>query len=242
MGDENEFSKGYLKGYKEGLIEAWDELIKLAGKGYTPRELQIMIKSSRPLLDEKVDQKIAAIEKALGKRIFTEQSPTERKGESQLDLIPGMSVLFKEERPEKGPTAVSSISKGGSKLLSISRMHPDQLKGRYGFEGSMIWLTKSEYSRNEESAEHIEFVSPNSLPVLAEAIQQFLYSHTGGVVFLEGLEYLSTQNDFKSVLKFVQLINEQVLLKKGFLVLSVNPSTMDQREFSLIEREMSQVT
>ena len=47
--------------------------------------------------------------------------------------------------------------------------------------------------------------------------------------------------DFKSVLKFVQLINEQVVLDKGYLMIPVDRATMDAREFSLIEREVSQM-
>ena len=61
MGDETEFSKGYIKGYREGLQDAWEELSKLAAKGYSPTELQIMMKSSRAALGQKVEEKIAEI-------------------------------------------------------------------------------------------------------------------------------------------------------------------------------------
>jgi len=238
MGEEAEFSKGYIKGYKEGLQEAWEELSKLSARGYSPTELQIMMKGSRPLLDQKIEEKIAQIEKTLGRKLFTEETLS-RKVPSGIDLTPGTSILLREERPEKGPAIIKSLVSTGSKLLSISRMHPDQLKSRFGFGGNMIWLTKSEYVTDTNSG--IEFVSPNSLPVLAEAIQQFIGKNPGGVVFLEGLEYMVSQNDSKSVLRFIQLITEQVLLRKGYLVMSANPISMDQRDFSLIEREMSQV-
>jgi len=241
MGDETEFSKGFIKGYKEGLFEAWDELAKLAAKGYSPKELQIMIKSSRQMLDNKIDEKIAQIEKTLGRKIFIDETLAESTP-SGIALYPGTSILFREERPEKGPATIKSLIKEGAELLSISRMHPDQLEDRFKISGEMIWLTKSEYISDSNSDSHIEFISPNSLPVLAEAIQQFLGSNSGGVIFLEGLEYMVSQNDPKSVLRFIQLINEQVLLRKGYLVMSVNPIAMDQKDFSLIEREMTQVT
>jgi len=238
MGDETEFSKGYIKGYREGLQDAWEELSKLAAKGYSPTELQIMMKSSRAALGQKVEEKIAEIEKALGRRLFIEEAAS-KKPVSGVELTPGTSILLREERPEKGPAIIRTLLSSGSKLLSISRMHPEQLKNRFGLAGSMIWLTKSEYV--SEAEPDVEFVSPNSLPVLAEAIQQFLEKNPGGVVFLEGLEYMVSQNDPKSVLRFIQLISEQVLLRKGYLVLSANPIALDQRDFSLIEREMSQV-
>lgn len=238
MGDEAEFSKGYIKGYREGLYDAWEELSKLAARGYSPTELQIMMRSSKPTLERMVSDKLAQIEKALGRKLFVEE--VERtKPVSGIELTPGTSILLREERPERGPAIIRALLSSGAKLLSISRMHPEQLKNRFGFAGNMIWLTKSEYLAETES--DVEFVSPNSLPVLAEAIQQFLDKNPGGVVFLEGLEYMVSQNDPKSVLRFIQLINEQVLLRKGYLVLSANPIALDQRDFSLIEREMSQV-
>ena len=84
-------------------------------------------------------------------------------------------------------------------------------------------------------------MSPNNLAHLASAIRDFLSKGENGAVIIEGIEYLTTQNDFKSVLKFIQLINEQVVLDKGFMIVPVVEGTMDPKDFSLVEREMSQV-
>ena len=240
MADQEDFSKGYIKGYKEGLQKAWEELVRLTSKGYTPKELQIMVKSSQTVLMQSVDVKIAKLEKTLGKKL-TEEKGGAPKGHGALtSMSPGMSICFREDRPQRGPEIVRELLASGSKLLSISRMHPDQLRSRFGFEGRMIWLTKSE-TGSGPSDEKAEFISPNNLPVLADAMQQFLSDQNNGVVFLEGLEYLTTQNDFKGVLKFVQMMSEQVQLRKGILIMSANPSAMDSKEFNLIEREMTQV-
>lgn len=237
MADGDDFSRGYIKGFKEGLFEAWNELIKLTSKGYTPRELQIMIRSARSSFTQKIDNKKRDIEKTLGRSIFSEEKESVA-GISISDLSPGMSICLKEDQPKKGIELVKRLVESGSELLSISRKHPAKLWNRLGISGKMIWLSKSD--RNDSERE-IEFISPTNLPVLAEAIGEFLDEKENGVLFLEGLEYLFTQNDFKSVLKFVQLINEKVLIRNGYLILSVNPPTMEPREFSLVEREMSQV-
>jgi hypothetical protein len=242
MANEEDFAKGYIKGYKEGLQKAWEELVRLASRGYTPKELQIMVKSSQTMLMQSVDVKIAELEKSLGRKLSGDEKAGAQKGHTLAPMGPGMSICFKEERPERGPGIVRELLAHGSKVLSISRMHPDQLRSRFGFEGRMIWLTKSESVGEPRTPEEkIDFISPTNLPVLADAIQQFLSEQSNGAVFLEGLEYLTTQNDFKGVLRFVQLMNEQVLLRKGILIISVNPATMDPREFSLIETEMTQV-
>lgn len=237
MSEGDDFSKGYIKGFKEGLLESWNELVKLASRGYTTRELKIMLQNSRSALNDRVENKKREIETALGRRIFGEEEPVSFAG-GITDLSPGMSICFKEVQPEKGLDLIGKLLVEGHELLSISRKHPERFMEKLGPQKKMIWLTKSEGTITDEE---VKFVSPTNLPVLAEEIRAFLDKKEGGQVFLEGIEYLCTQNDFKSVLKFTQLVNEQVLLKKGYLILSANPSTMDPREFSLIEREMSQV-
>lgn len=237
MSEGDDFSKGYIKGFMEGLLESWNELVKLASRGYTARELKIMLQNSRSALNERVENKKTEIEKALGRKIFGEDEAASFAG-GITDFSPGMSICFKEDKPVKGLELIGKLIEEGHELLSISRKHPEKLMEKIGPQEKMIWLTKSE---GTISGPDIRFVSPTNLPVLAEEIRSFLDEKEGGQIFLEGIEYLCTQNDFKSVLKFTQLINEQVLLKKGYLILSANPSTMDPREFSLIEREMSQV-
>ena len=132
------------------------------------------------------------------------------------------------------------LSEGGTGLC-ISRTHPDLLKQKYEFEAQSLWLTKTEKSQGKKSAKSFEYVSPNNLARLASVVREFLSRNENGAVIVEGLEYLHTQNDFKSVLKFIQLINEQVVLDKGYLLVPLDKATMDTREFSLVEREMSQV-
>jgi hypothetical protein len=97
------------------------------------------------------------------------------------------------------------------------------------------------YYPNTNPAKAFEYVSPNNLARLASTVREFLSRNENGAVTIEGLEYLNTQNDFKSVLKFIQLIDEQVVLDKGYLLIPVDKATMETREFSLVEREMSQV-
>lgn len=129
----------------------------------------------------------------------------------------------------------------GARGLCISRTHPDILKQKYKFDAEALWLTKTETALAAGNVKGTEYVSPNNLAHLASSIREFLGKGENGVVIIEGLEYLNTQNDFKSVLKFIQLINEQVVLDKGFLLIPADEGTMDPKDFSLIEREMSQV-
>ncbi len=242
MGQEDDSAKAFLKGFQEGLQEAWDEIIKLTTKGYTSRELQIMAKTKRSMLYQRVQQRVEELERALGRKLSGEAGPGARveHGAETTTLASGWSYVVKEERPERSFALFAELLGKGGRGLCISRTHPDTLKKKYGFEADSLWLTKTETSQHSET-KGVEFVSPNNLAHLASAVRDFLSKGPEGVVIVEGLEYLTTQNDFKSVLKFIQLINEQIVLDKGYLIMPVDESTMDPKDFSLIEREMSQV-
>jgi hypothetical protein len=239
MAQEEDYSKGYIKGYQDGLEEAWEEIIKLSTKGYTSRELQIMAKSKKSMLYQQVQQKLEELERVLGKKlgmVETARPPAHL----QVELRPGWSYVLNEVRPDRSFALFSGLLSKGSKGLCISRTHPDVLRQKYGFDADIVWLTKTE-TVPAKGASAAEFVSPNNLARLASHVRDFLSGTKNGAIIIEGLEYLTTQNDFRSVLKFIQLINEQVVLDKGYLIMPVDGATMDAREFSLIEREMSQV-
>jgi len=242
MPPEDDSARGYIKGFQEGLQEAWDDIIKLSTKGYTSRELQIMAKTKRSMLYQRVQQKVDELERALGRKLAIAGMP----GQSATPvvvpkLMAGWSYVVKEDRPERSFAIFTGLVSQGARGLCISRTHPDTLKQKYGFQAESLWLTKTESSQAQPESKGVEYVSPNNLAHLASAIRDFLSKGGNGAVIIEGLEYLTTQNDFKSVLKFIQLINEQIVLDKGYLLIPVDEATMDPKDFSLIEREMSQV-
>jgi len=240
MPQDEEAARSYIKGFQEGLLEAWDEIIKLSTKGYTSRELQIMAKTKKSMVYQRVQQKVDEIERVLGRKLTVQEAPTAARP-GQLELRPGWSYVIKEVRPERGFSLFSGLLGKGSRGLCISRTHPDTLMQKYGFEAEALWLTKTELQHQASPPKGVEYVSPNNLAHLASSIRDFLSKGPDGVVIVEGLEYLTTQNDFKSVLKFIQLVNEQVVLDKGYLIIPVDEATMETKDFSLIEREMSQV-
>jgi hypothetical protein len=241
MSQEEDSARSYIKGFQEGLQEAWEEIIKLSTKGYTSRELQIMAKTKKSMVFQRVQRKIDELERALGKKLSLENVPAAQVQPQQpIQLTAGWSYVVKEERPERSFGIFTGLTAGGARGLCISRTHPDVLKQKYKFDADSLWLTKTETSP-APGTKGPEYVSPNNLARLASAIREFLSKGENGAVIIEGLEYLTTQNDFKSVLKFIQLINEQVVLDKGYLLIPVDEGTMESKDFSLIEREMSQV-
>ncbi|TLZ94668.1 MAG: DUF835 domain-containing protein, partial [Methanobacteriota archaeon] len=83
-------------------------------------------------------------------------------------------------------------------------------------------------------------VRPKDLEKLSLAVEQFL-AREKGVILLDAIEYLVTNNNFITVLRLVQSIRDQVAINSGVFLLSVNPSALDPHQLTLLEKEVDRV-
>lgn len=238
MSEEGSYAKGYLKGYEEGLKEAWEELIALTLKGYTAREIQVLAKTNRSSIESKVQMKKRRIAGELGLDL-SEKAKDEASG-LPTSVVPGGAYLITDGGLDATFGLFVNLLKRGAKGLCLLRTHPSTVARKYGVQCSMIWLTKAEVSTSPEREGKFagDFVSPTELPRLASLVKNFLAENEATVVVLEGIEYLITQNDFKSVLKFLQLLRDQVTLAESVLLLPLDPSALDSKDMRLLEREI----
>lgn len=120
----------------------------------------------------------------------------------------------------------------GHEGLIITRTYPKSLKDEYGLKNTgVLWLSKE----NDPSAQS---VNPSQLGLLHHRITDFLQKSAKGVVLLDGLEYLATQNSFSSVLKVTQLIRDKVARYQTNFLVSLNPDAFTKKDFSLIAKEL----
>jgi archaellum biogenesis ATPase FlaH len=71
-------------------------------------------------------------------------------------------------------------------------------------------------------------------------IVSFLNQTKNGVVLIEGLEYLVSQNNFRSILNLIQLINDKIMISDSRLIITLDPRTLDEKEVHLIKKEASE--
>ncbi|MFQ6107260.1 MAG: DUF835 domain-containing protein [Thermoplasmata archaeon] len=221
--------RAYLKGYEDGMNEAWDDVIKLTTKGYTMSEFRIMAKSRKATIHQKVEGKSREIES-----LTFEEPETEERGEIGV-LRKGGRYIIREARPERSLEMFSSLVEDCGTGLGITRMHPGTLEGRFPAQGAkLIWLTKA-----EGKGDSFPYISPTNLVGILSSISKYLKERKGSPVLLEGVEYLITQNSFDATLRFMQKVNEYVTLNDGILLLPVNPSAMESKDYQLLAREMT---
>ena len=152
----------------------------------------------------------------------------------ELRLIPGTTYVIEEDKPAESLGVFSDLVGRGLDGLCISRYHPEKLMERYGLSPErVIWLTQT-----SGAEPRYRQVDPTNFPRLSSMISDFLSRSEEPLVLLEGLGYLITQSNYESVLRFVQSQRDEVSLKKGILIIHIDPLALDTKELHRLESEM----
>ena len=231
MGDD-EKRKAFLKGYEEGLKAAWREIGALTTRGYSSTELSVMSKSKMAVLYRAVE--------AMEARLLEEEGiPVIGGGEmpATKDIGRRGVYLVREPKADRIFEMFMDLLKARARGLCITRIHPDDLRARYPplEDAGFIWLSKSVGKKGGRMA----VAEPSALVDIASAISDFAADGGNGAVLLEGLEYLISQNGFASVMRFLQKVNEKVVLNDSYLLISANPAAMKEQEYKLLAKEVA---
>jgi two-component system cell cycle response regulator len=118
--------------------------------------------------------------------------------------------------------------------LAVSRQHPDLIRQKYGLEKTPIyWLA----TRAGE-----DVISPTNLGILTHTLIQFVEENPSGVILLDGLEYLISNNDFNKVLRVIDQVNDHISQSRSVMIIPVDPRAFDQKELALLERNMEKIS
>ncbi|MDH3366010.1 MAG: DUF835 domain-containing protein [Thermoplasmata archaeon] len=140
----------------------------------------------------------------------------------------GFLYLVKEKRPRVAFDMFNEAVSHGAKGMLVAREHPNRLRRSHDFQAEKIlWLTR------RTGVDHID---PTELSLLNLKITKFVESTDRAVVLVEGLEYTITQNDFESVLRFVNHLHDFVLIHDCAVILVIDPRVLTTRELALLER------
>ncbi|HVO77856.1 MAG TPA: DUF835 domain-containing protein [Methanomassiliicoccales archaeon] len=207
-----DFTRGYLAGIVSSLLDtrysATEQECISDGK---ERCLHVLVPSQERMVEEKA---------------------VERKEQPEAEgLELGNSYLIESEDQHAGFDVYEDLLKQGVRGMSIVREYPDKLRKKFDLgAGPCIWLS---YERDVKYARE-----PTNIPLIYSEIKGFLDGAEGCVVLISGLEYLISQNTFTKVLKFLQLLNENVAVKESILLLPLSTQALNPREVKILEREM----
>src|SRR5256712_9494690 len=115
--------------------------------------------------------------------------------------------------------------------MCITRVYPDLAREKFGLEdGRVLWLADTPAD---------DVLRPTAIVNLSKAIEVFLEEHPqGGVVLLDGLEYLILRNGYDAVLQFIEHLSDLVVRGRGIVLIPLSPATLDRKEVARVERDL----
>jgi len=218
-----------LPGIEPGVSEA------LVAAGYTsvesirnakPEELAKVNDMGIPAATKIIEQSMVAQVPATAAVPRVEAKPAP----SVTELERSFSYLVEEDKPESSYKLFLTTLAKGMKGYCITRNYPAKIRSKFDMgETPVIWL--SNVGRENT-------IRPKDLEKLSLTLEQFLSQPGGGIVLLDGLEYLITNNNFITVLRLIQSLRDQVAINQSILLMAVNRSTLESHQLNLLEREV----
>lgn len=142
------------------------------------------------------------------------------------------SYLIEESKPVLSFTLFNQEIQNGRKAMCITRQNPRRLRDNYKWKDvPIIWLTNN-------NLENDYCIDPTNLSRLSIEIVNFIKETKNGIILLEGLEYLISQNSYQFILRFIQLINDKIMLSNCIIIVPIDPLILSERELHLLERDM----
>jgi two-component system cell cycle response regulator len=142
------------------------------------------------------------------------------------------SYLIEESKPVIAFNIFNQEIRNERKGMCITRENPKRLRERFKWNNiPIIWLTNNNIEKER-------CIDPTNLSRLTIEIVNFIKETNNGIIILEGLEYLISQNSYQIILRFIQLINDKIMLSNGIVVIPLDPLILDERELHLLERDM----
>ena len=148
------------------------------------------------------------------------------------DMEPRTSYLIEEPKPDTSFSIFNSELVAGKHGLCITRKNPKHLREKFNWtDVPIIWLTNN-------NIENERCIDPTNLSRLTNEMVDFIKKTEKGIVLLEGLEYLISQNSYQIILRFIQLINDKIMLSSNSFVVPLDPLILSERELHLLKRDM----
>ncbi len=156
-------------------------------------------------------------------------------GKPEVELETGYSYLVETDDPSAAFDLFQDYIDHGVKGICITREYPENLKKSRRLEGgTMLWLS---YDRDIPYARE-----PTNIPLIYSEIKNFMDNGEDCIILISGLEYMISQSNFIKVLKFIQLLNENVAVKNSLLLMPVAPEALDDKEVKMLERELRTIS
>jgi hypothetical protein len=235
---DEEYADAYSEGYGEGLREAFREVLSHVGRGHTVGEIRVLVESRLARLRDDVAAKRRNIlgpprRPAWGALL---RPPAGPRAEPEITprLARGSSYLFREDRPRHALAFVSRTGAEYGRILCVTT-NPPEFAGVPRNRVEVLRLALPSPGLGVSEGE----LDPGGL---GGRIKEVTEARGGALVYLDALEVMSTEYSLDTTLKFVNFVTAQVARTGSAFVASVDPGTLEERDFRRLQRSFNIVS
>jgi hypothetical protein len=152
--------------------------------------------------------------------------PVVKVGGEAEEASPGVYLIPRGS----GLTILSRLIKGRAPVI-ITRTRPDSVRKALNLkEAPVLWLTTAECGDG--------CVNPRRLEYLLHTLVTFMQrDESPKVVYLDGIEYLTIENGFVPVYKFLLTLKDYAIINNTLILTPIDKSALGDREWKLLKRE-----
>lgn len=151
----------------------------------------------------------------------------------KYSLSPSTSILIKDRSFHENFNVFLDQVLHGRSGLCLTRTNPKRILQEYPLKRTpVLWLTELNVK---------DCINPADLEELGYTIERFIGTADSGVVYLDGVEYLTTYNGFLKTLHLIQDIKDKVSLVNSSLLIPVKSAAFETVQLRLLERELDRL-
>jgi len=146
------------------------------------------------------------------------------------------SYLIEENRANACFKIFSSFTSKGYTGLCICRINPNIIRRKYHLNEELttvLWLTDRDSSQEAT-------ISP-SLESMIYVAEEFIDKTDKGIILLDGLEYLISNNSFNPVLRFIRRLIDRISETMFIMLIGVSTKAIQEQELRLLQRELNPI-
>lgn len=209
---------------KKEYFKALDHMYtfeKLLGKDPEEKKTEVVTVKKSVKKPEKKEEKTITVDRRKKGR---------KKQSIPSNMEPGSTYLMIEKKPDSSFKAFSKILEQDMRGLCITRQYPVKVKSKYdlGSEVVILWLSNIDQKNAYK---------PKNLEKLSLEIEKFLFKEKA-LILLDGLEYLISNNDFRTVFHLIQSLKDQVAVSGSIFIITASPNTLEEHQLDLLETEV----
>jgi hypothetical protein len=241
---DEEYARSYAAGYEEGVRGALRETLEHISHGHTPQEIRMLTASRLARLPEEVELKRKSLlapprRPAWGSLLRPPaparawHGPAPAASAPPFRLLPGRSVLVREERPSRAVDILRANAAAFPRVAIVS-MRPPELPGIPVNRRLVLTVGGSGASDDPNQGR----LTPGEI---SGRLRDPTEATGGALVYVDALEFLATEHTLDTTLKFVHWLVTQAQETGSALVVSFDPRSLDVRDVSRLERAFESV-